>query len=174
MSKIPTRVAACALFTAAACFSPLALAHGNHTHGHGNVQVSVDGAAMTVRLDVPLEAYLGYDYPPRNEKQQQVWQAFVERVADPLRFVEPPAEAQCKLSGSRTEPALGEVVDPKVDIANLVHEIRFECAQPEALKSLSFSAFRDHPGLKQLRVRLERAGAKKTQTIRPRFPALVF
>jgi len=173
MSKINSRVLACALFGAAACFSTLSLAHGNHTHGHGNVRVVVDGPALTVNFEVPLEAYLGYDYPPRNEKQQQVWQAFLERVADPLRFVEPPAEAQCTVSASRTVPDLLQL-DAKADIANLEQEVRFECAQPDALKSLSFTAFRDHTGLKQLRVRFERAGAKKTQTIRPRFPALVF
>lgn len=173
MKKLTSRLVANALLGAAACFSSLAFAHGNHTHGHGSAQVVLAGQTLTVTLDVPLEAYLGFDYPPRDDQQQQKWAAFVARSSEPLRFVEPLPAAGCALAASQHKPDLAQA-DPAVDIANLQWVIRFDCPRPEALKSLTFTAFRDHPGLKQLRVTVDAGAAKKTQTIRPRFPALMF
>ena len=163
----------CVVAAAIFCFSGAAWAHGAHTHGHGTAKVVVDGAALSVTLDVPLESYLGYDYPPRNEAQQKAWADFRARLAEPLRFVEPPAEAQCSPGQATTVPNL-EQLDPQADIVNLVVEIKFDCAQPAALKSVGFTAFREYAGLKQLRVQLQNGAARKTLTVRPRFPAVMF
>lgn len=168
-----SRYSSVAALAVALCFAGAARAHGDHTHGHGKAAIVVDGAALTVTLDVPLESYLGYDYPPRNEAQQKSWADFRARLAEPLRFVEPPAEAQCAAGQATTMPNL-EQMDPQVDIVNLVVEIKFDCANPAALKSLGFAAFREHPGLKQLRVQLHNGAARKTLTVRPRFPAVMF
>lgn len=153
------------------CLAGTVWAHGNHTHGHGSARIVADGPQLTVTLDVPLESYLGFDYPPRNEAQQQAWAALRARLREPLRFVEPAADAQCVASEARVEP------DPEqthADIDNLALTIRFDCARPEALKSIGFTAFREYPGLKQLRVQLQNGKARKTLTVRPRFPAVMF
>lgn len=168
-----SRCSTAAALAVALCFSAAARAHGDHTHGHGKAAVVVDGPALTVTLDVPLESYLGYDYPPRNDAQQKTWADFRARLAEPLRFAEPPAEAQCTAGPAATVPNL-EQLDPQIDIVNLVVELKFDCAQPAALKSLGFTAFREHAGLKQLRVQLQNGAARKTLTVRPRFPAVVF
>jgi hypothetical protein len=162
-----------AALAAALCFSGAAQAHGDHNHGHGKATIVVDGAALTVTLDVPLESYLGYDYPPRNDAQQKTWADFRARLAEPLRFVEPVAEAQCSPAQPATVPNL-EQLDPSADIVNLVVEIKFDCASPAALKSVGFTAFREHAGLKQLRVQLQNGATRKTLTVRPRFPAVMF
>lgn len=164
---------ACVLAAAVLCLPGAARAHGDHTHGHGTGKVLVDGATLSVTLDVPLESYLGYDYPPRNEAQQKTWAVFRARLAEPLRFVEPAADARCAAGRVATVPNL-EQLDPQADIVNLVVEIKFDCAQPAALKSLGFTAFREHAGLKQLRVQLHNGAARKTLTVRPRFPAVMF
>ncbi|PKO86869.1 MAG: hypothetical protein CVU18_12900 [Betaproteobacteria bacterium HGW-Betaproteobacteria-12] len=168
-----TRYSSVATLAVALCFSGAAQAHGDHTHGHGKAAVVVDGAALTVTLDVPLESYLSFDYPPRNEAQQKTWSDFRARLAEPLRFVEPAAAAQCSPAQPTTVPNL-EQLDPQTDIVNLVVEFKFDCASPAALKSLGFTAFREHAGLKQLRVQLQNGAARKTLTVRPRFPAVMF
>lgn len=150
-----------------------ALAHGDHTHGQGSARVVVDGQTLTVSLDVPLESFLGFDYPPKGEAQVQTWQALKARLAEPLRFVEPAAEGECTPAGATSKPDLSGD-DPGGDLANLVYEVRFSCRKPEALKSVVFSAFRDHPGLKQLRVQATNGTVRKSLTVRPRFPALIF
>ena len=162
-----------AALAVALCLAGAARAHGDHTHGHGKAAVVVDGAALTVTLDVPLESYLGYDYRPRNKAQQKTWADFRARLTEPLRFVEPAAEAQCSAAQAATVPNLAQM-DPQADIINLVVEFKFDCASPAALKSVGFTAFREHAGLKQLRVQLQNGVTRKTLTVRPRFPAVMF
>lgn len=164
------RLLACA-FAAGTCISFNAFAHGTHTHGHGTAQLMVDGPVVEVSIDAPLESYLGYDYPPRGEAQQQVWNAFAARAGNPLNFIEPAAEARCTVTSASTTPNVSTAT-PAVDISNMVLAVKFHCEQPEALKSFSLNAFRDHPGLKQLRVQLQSNGQRKTVTVRPRFPAI--
>lgn len=164
---------ACILAGGILCFSTASWAHGNHTHGHGTARLVVDGPTLAVTLDVPLESYLGYDYPPGDDAQQKTWADFRARLADPLRFVEPAADAQCAVRDAKTSPKL-DAADAQADIDNLILEIRFTCARPEALKSVGFTAFREHPGLKQLRVQVKNGATRKTLTVRPRFPAVMF
>lgn len=164
------RLLACA-FAAGTCISFNAHAHGTHTHGHGTARLTVDGPVVEVSIDVPLESYLGYDYPPHGEAQQQVWDAFAARAGNPLNFIEPAAEARCTVTEASTTPDVGKAT-PAVDISNMVLAVKFHCEQPAALKSFSLHAFRDHPGLKQLRVQLQLNGQRKTITVRPRFPAI--
>lgn len=149
----------------------LAAAHGSHTHGHGSVRLAIDGQTVTATFEVPLEAFLGYDYPPQGAAQEQLWSAFKERLGDPLNFVEPAPEAQCTVAASSVTPDVATVPAGQ-DIVNVTYSVTFLCARAEVLKSFSFTAFRDHPGLRQLRVQLLGDKLRKTVTVRPRFPAV--
>lgn len=164
------RLAACAL-AALALVSPQLHAHGSHTHGHGSVRLSIDGGNVEASFDVPLESFLGYDYPPRNPAQADKLAALRERLADPAGLIEAPAEARCSVVDNRVTPDLASA-PADADISNLIVVVRLRCEQPEALKAFTFSAFRDHPGLKQLRVQLQDGSKRKTVTVRPRFPAI--
>lgn len=151
----------------------VARAHGSHSHGHGTVQLVVEGAALMATFDVPLEAFLGYDYPPRGAAQQEVWNAFKARLQNPSNFLQPAAEARCRAVRHEVQPDPA-TAEPQADIPNIVYRAEFRCDQPEALHAVSFTAFRDHPGLKQLRVQLASPTGRKTATVRPRFPAFTF
>lgn len=161
---------ACAMLTA---LSTPAFAHGNHTHGHGTLKLVIDGNTLRGEFDFPLESLLGFDYPPRTAPQHEAYAALQTRLGELAQFVEPAAEAGCKAGDTRVTPALANA-DPTVDIDNIVYAFSFECARIEALQSVYFSAFRNHPGLKQLRVELNGRTGRKTSTVRPKFPALTF
>ena len=169
-ARIASPAIACA-FIGATCFSTPLFAHGNHTHGHGTAKVEIEGNTLSVTIDAPLESYLGYDYPPQGDAQEKVWQTFKARLKSPLSFVEPAADARCQISTQQSTPDPA-TADPKVDIANIVYRVSFKCEQIDALKSLSFTAFQQHPGLKQLRVQWQSPTQRKTITVRPRFPAI--
>jgi hypothetical protein len=163
----------CLCLGASSLLTSVAWAHGNHSHGHGTVHLVVEGVSLTATFDVPLEAFIGYDYPPQGAAQEQVWSAFKERLQDPSNFIQPAADAKCQAVGQEAKPDLS-AADPKADIPNIVYRAEFRCDKPEALHAVSFTAFRDHPGLKQLRVQLALPKGRKTVTVRPRFPALTF
>lgn len=148
-------------------------AHGSHSHGHGTVRLVIEGHHLTASFDVPLESFLGYDYPPQGAEQERVWRAFKARLQDPTQFIQPAAEADCRVLGHDLMPELTQA-DPMGDIPNIVYRVQFRCHRPEALQAVVFTAFADHPGLKQLRVQLITPQGRKTVTVRPRFPALTF
>lgn len=163
-------VRACVLacLTAATCSVH---AHGNHTHGHGTVRMQADGTLLTAEFDLPLESLLGFDHPPQGADQLTVLRALRERLKQPERFIAPTAGAQCVVTASQVSP---ELTDQGPEIENLRLRLSYRCEQPDALQSISFTAFEGHPGLKQLRLQWKGPKGRKTVTVRPRFPAVVF
>ncbi|MFN3296101.1 DUF2796 domain-containing protein [Caldimonas sp.] len=167
------RLCACLWVGAGSVLTSVAWAHGSHSHGHGAVRLVVEGSTLTAVFDVPLESLLGYDYPPQGADQERVWSELKTRLQDPLNFLQPAADARCQVVGHEATPDPA-AADPNADIPNIVYRAEFRCDRPEALNAVSFTAFRDHPGLKQLRVQLASPKGRKTVTVRPRFPALTF
>ncbi|MDO9599405.1 MAG: DUF2796 domain-containing protein [Azoarcus sp.] len=172
--RSPLAALACvaALITASTFPSP-AFSHGSHTHGHATLTLVVDANGMKGEFNFPLESLLGFDYPPKTPSQQQTLDALKIRLGQLDKFIEPAPEAVCTPIGANVSPDL-ETADPSADIANIVHSFRFECDKASALRSVYFTAFRNHPGLKQLRVKLTAPAGSKTLTVRPKFPAITF
>ena len=172
-SVAPCLRACVALVGASLIFVSAAQAHGSHSHGHGAVRLMMEGAILSATFDVPLESFLGYDYPPQGAAQEEVWRAFTRRLQNPSSWLQPTAEASCQAVRHEVHPDPA-TLDAKADIPNIVYRAEFRCDRPEALNAVSFTAFFDHPGLKQLRVQLVSPKGRKTVTVRPRFPALTF
>jgi hypothetical protein len=172
-ASVVPRLRACLWLGASLLVASAAQAHGSHSHGHGTVHLVVEGTTLTATFDVPLEAFLGYDHLPQGAAQEQVWSAFKARLQDPSNFLQPAADARCQAVGHEARPD-PSTADAKADIPNIVYRAEFRCDQPEALHAVSFTAFRDHPGLKQLRVQLASPKGRRIVTVRPRFPALTF
>ncbi|MFN4065482.1 DUF2796 domain-containing protein [Azoarcus communis] len=148
-------------------------AHGSHTHGQGKAKLTIEGNSLKGEFDFPLESLLGFDYPPSNPAQQAALDALKSRLPQPLLFLEPLADAGCKAVAHQSTPDL-TAADPKADIPNIQYSVTFDCERPAALESITFTAFHHHAALKQLRVELISAKARRTVTVRPKFPALTF
>ncbi len=76
---------------------------GPHVHGQAALEIAIDGAAVQINLNSPLDNLLGFEHSPRNEKERQVVRTMVTRLhqADNL-FIFTPA-AQCRLESARLE-----------------------------------------------------------------------
>ena len=83
---------------------------GAHVHGLATLEVAIDGAAVQISLDSPLDNLLGFERAPRNEKERQSVKAMALKLhqADTL-FVFTPA-AQCRLESARLESAVRAVI----------------------------------------------------------------
>lgn len=170
---LPAKLVRASVLAAATVLAAPALGHGSHTHGHGTLNLVIEGNVLHGTFNFPLESLLGFDFPPTNSRQQVALGALKKRLGEPTQFLEPAAEAGCTAVRSSVEPDL-ESAAPDADIANIVYAFRFECARVEALQSVYFSAFRNHAALKQLRIDLDAPAGRKTQTVRPKFPAITF
>jgi hypothetical protein len=79
---------------------------GPHVHGVATLEIAVDGSAVQVNLNSPLDNLLGFEHMPRNEKERQA----IKTMASKLRqagslFIFTPA-AQCRLESTRLESPL--------------------------------------------------------------------
>lgn len=148
---------------------PLARAHqpGAHVHGLANLEVVVDGAAVQINLDSPLDNLLGFERAPRNEKEHQSVRAMAAKLhqADTL-FVFTPA-AQCRLesaqlesavlapgllapaadSGKGSDTARADASDAHTELAATWH---FQCVMPQALQGIEVRLFQQFSGLKRI------------------------
>jgi hypothetical protein len=149
--------------------SPTVYAGEAHVHGHGTLDVAIDGNIVTLRLESPLDSFVGFERAPRNDKER----AAVRRMAQWLRaesaFV-PSAAARCRrmevtLSSPVLDPAL---LAPAAEAAagggrahsatpgspkghaEIVGEYVYECAETAALRAVEVRLFESFKGLKRL------------------------
>jgi hypothetical protein len=138
-----------------------------HVHGRGNLDVAVDGSILTLRLESPLDSFVGFERAPKNDKERTA----VRRMAQSLRaesaFVPSPA-AQCRLkevmlASPVLDPALlaapadagqgaakGTGQSGQKGHAEIVAEYRYECADSAALRGLEVRLFETFKGLERL------------------------
>ena len=146
-----------------------AIAHepGAHVHGTAELQVAIDGNQLTISFESPLDNLIGFEHPPRTDKERSA----VKRMATRLRqaqtlFVTTPA-AQCTLASvqlvSAALPAdlLGETKPTKADgakeeegHADLDAAFTFNCANISQLKGMDVGLMPAFPGLRKLNVQV--------------------
>lgn len=150
-----------------------ALAAKAHSHGTAELEVSLEGDVLSIRLESPLDNLLGFERRPQSEKDFSKVREMVAmlRTGDKL-FVPTPAAA-CTLIGVKLESApiapelLGEMAAPaaKADAhdhehADLDARYQFRCAKPAELKSVEVRLF---DSFKRLRIINAQLAAGKVQ-----------
>lgn len=142
------------------CTAVLLLAVGTawaakaHQHGVATLSVAVDGNALELAFESPLENLVGFEHAPRNAKERQALQALKDRFADPQALFVPAPAAGC-----RAAPAQLEL--PQADgsgHADLHAVVSFECATPAALRSLEVRLFDAFPRLQRVKAQLAAPG----------------
>ena len=138
-----------------ALFGTSAWAGGKHSHHHGNGQMELvlDGKALSISLYSPLHNVLGFEHTPRTDAER----VKARRVTSLLKanglFAFSP-NARCK----RTDHALHSSVlnpGPKGVVgehSDLHATYAFECEFPEKLKVIDVRVFRQFPGFEKIEV----------------------
>jgi hypothetical protein len=167
MRKTP-RLALTALLIAGATAGQSALAAGAHSHGIAQLDVAVDGATITLKLQSPLESLVGFERAPRNDAERGQVRAMAQALRSGNQFV-PTAAARCRLGevgltspvlapellGSGAAASAGKAAD---DHAELDGTFVYRCEDPKALQGIDVMLF-DH--FKRLgRVDVQVAGPK--------------
>ncbi len=138
-----------------------------HVHGLATLEIAIDGAAVQINLDSPLDNLLGFERAPRNEKERQSVRTMAAKLhqADTL-FVFTPA-AQCRLesaglesavlapgllapaadSGKSSDTAKADASDAHAELTATWH---FQCAVPQALQGVEVRLFQQFSGLKRI------------------------
>jgi len=139
--------------------------HGAHAHGHGMLNIVVEGSELAIELELPGVNVVGFEHEPGNDEQRQ---AVVEAIAlfkrGELLFVTPDAagcradEAEVTLAGERhhegedrsgQEPGKvqgqdqqsTQVHEEQEAHSELHAEYRFHCQAPAELDHMELRLF---------------------------------
>jgi hypothetical protein len=138
-----------------------------HTHGLLSLDVAVDTQGITLRMEAPLDNFLGFERAPRNAAERKSVDAMVKRLnaADGL-FV-PDPKAECRLASVTLESsALGLVAGGKPaaaapattahtaaahdDHADIDVVIVFNCVKASLAKQIDVRLFNAFPHLRKI------------------------
>lgn len=149
-------------------------AHGSKAHVHGNaeMQVVVDGDAVEIALQSPLNSLVGFEHAPRNEKQRKALQAMEQRFHSPALLFVPTAAAQCQSQPVELiTPFKLEATSksqPQNEHAELEASIRFQCANPAALKGMEVRLFEAFPKLHRIDVQMITGSGQAATRLTPK------
>lgn len=158
----------CAALAALCAHSPAILAHelGAHVHGAATLQVAVDAQTLTLDFSSPLDNLIGFEHPPRDDKQKAAVKAMADRLNHADGLFVATAEAQCALQSVKLDsPVLAAkpAAQPEGERAHadLDGEFVFVCKQPGKLHDLDVKLFDVYPNLHTLKVEVA-TGKKQT------------
>jgi hypothetical protein len=162
--------------------TPAVQAAGAHQHGVASLELVADGDSFTVTLDSPLDNLLGFERGPRTEAERAQVRAMAQRLHSNAALVLPAAAAGCQLQGvdlasdvitpallaAAPAAAAAAAPAPKGEgHADLEASFRFQCAQPQALKSVALGGlFQAFPRLRQLDAALVAPGVQRGAKLR--------
>jgi hypothetical protein len=139
---------------------------GPHQHGHGTLNIAVEGGRVSMELDAPGADIVGFEHAAKTKVQKAAVEKAKAQLADPLSlFVMPKAagcsvkEANVKIEGAEEAKAeQSKQTAPKGD-AHAEHsdfnaDYVLECSAADKLTSIEFAYFRKFAGADELEVNL--------------------
>jgi len=126
-----------------------------HAHVHGRVElgIAVDGPAITLEMNTPLDNLLGFERAPRTDVEKNAVEQMVARLraADHLFGIDP--AAACKLGPVQLESAalgLGQATPGKDGHADLAARFAFNCSSAAKAQFIDTELFEAFPGVRQI------------------------
>lgn len=169
----PLRILPFALF----CAASLAYAQHKHVHGAGRLDVAIEGGKISLALEMPLDAAVGFERAPKNDKEKAALAAAEKALNDAGIYLPTPA-ANCTLQTREVH-----VPFPGRDDSQHAHEGEqhhadieanhvFRCANPAELKSLETTLFKSFPRLYRLEVQRSGPAGQGAARLTPKKPVL--
>lgn len=156
------------LLTVLLALTPPAHAQHRHVHGEGRLGVAIDRDAITISLELPLDAAVGFERAPTNDKQRAALAEVEQLLGNAGALFTPTAAARCV-------PRKVSVDMPKFDggdHADIDAEYQFTCTEPAALKGIETSIFKSFKRLYRLDVQRSGPVGQGAQRLTPKNPNL--
>ena len=75
-----------------------------HQHGHGNLNIAIEGSTLYIALETPGADIIGFEHPARSDDDKAAIEDAKGRLSDPIGLFGIPAEASCTLIEVSVEP----------------------------------------------------------------------
>ena len=143
---------------------------GPHQHGHGSLNLAVEGQTVQMALEVPGADIVGFEYEATTAEDQGKVQAAEEKLAQPLALFVLPRNAGCKVTSAKVviaresetdhdaheheENAHAEADGHEAEHSEFHAEYALTCSNVAAITTISFPYFDAFPNSEELAVTL--------------------
>jgi hypothetical protein len=143
---------------------------GPHQHGHGSLNLAVEGQTVQMALEVPGADIVGFEYEATTAEDQAKVQAAEEKLAQPLALFVLPRNAGCKVTSAKVviaresatdhdaheheENAHAEADGHEAEHSEFHAEYALSCSNVAAITTISFPYFDAFPNSEELAVTL--------------------
>jgi len=148
---------------------------GAHEHGHGKLNIAIEGKTVAIELEVPAADIIGFEHAAETAEQKAQLADGKAKLGEPLKLFVFDAAANCTLASAEVEAegaiagedhAHGHSHDKK-EAAEESHSefhatYQVTCANPDKLTSIEFAFFKTFGNSEELDVSL--IGDKGTKT----------
>lgn len=157
-------------------FSLSAHAGKGHVHGAGSVDIGIEQGRITVSLDLPLDAAVGFERAPKTDREKADLSATEKALNDAERLFVPTPAAKCSIESKRvTVPFTdGKPANSGDAHADIEAEYVYRCAEPAALKGIETSVFQHFKRLYRLDVRRVGPQGQAAGRLTPKQPTLTW
>lgn len=165
---------ACALAAGLACAALAASAEEHrqlsaHVHGHGRLNIAIEGKKLTMELEVPGADIVGFEHEASTPQQKAAIPEAKAKLANALALFIPEAKAGCELdevkvsveSGHEHEDEQKHEPSAQGEAGHAAEagqhsefhaEYSLSCSSPARLTSMTFEYFNAFPGAQDLEV----------------------
>lgn len=160
--------------------APFAIAQHKHVHGEGQLNAALDKETLTLNLTLPLDAAVGFERPPKNDKEKAALAAAAKALDAAAVLWAPTSAAQCALqskdihvpfTGGADDHA-GHAHEGEAHHADIEARYTYRCARPAALKSVETTLFKSFKRLYRLETQRVGPAGQGAQRLTPNKPAL--
>ena len=143
---------------------------GPHQHGHGSLNLAVEGQTVQMALEVPGADIVGFEYEATTAEDRAKVQAAEEKLAQPLALFVLPRNAGCKVTSAKVviaresetdhdaheheENAHAEADGHEAEHSEFHAEYALTCSNVAAITTISFPYFDAFPNSEELAVTL--------------------
>jgi hypothetical protein len=148
---------------------------GPHQHGHGTLNIAIEGGRISMELDVPGADIVGFEHAAKTKAQRTAVEKAKAQLAAPLSLFVLPKSAGCsvkqanvKIEGAEeTKAEHAKDAKEHAEHSDFNADYVLECAAADKLTSIEFPYFSRFSGAEELEVNLVTAkGQSKFQVKR--------
>jgi hypothetical protein len=171
MRTLGTACIVTAAMAAAAAFPALAEEPqrqlGAHVHGHGRLNIAIEGKNMSMELEVPGADIVGFEHEPSTAEQKAALAEAKAKLANAAALFAPEPKAGCVLEHAKVsteasheheherhehEGKSGASSHEKEEAGHSEFHADYEfvCASPSRLTSMTFNYFKEFPNAQAL------------------------
>lgn len=142
-----------------------------HAHGVGTLDVAIDGQELTLSLELPLDAAVGFERAPKTPAEQAALADAAKRLQDPVPFA-PTVAAGCTLARAEVGVPFVGSATAAGEHADIAAAYVFRCAAPAALKGVETTLFKHFRRLYRIEARRIGPAGQGSGRLTPKAPAL--